>query len=104
VCRLQLLLAFVSAVILGSESPGTHDHMSLSQFEDSSNLEGQVPIYIYIPQEEGGPVIPPGAGFPFRLLLRLVGLQWRYSNPPPNGRTITDSESELLYDRRFTTN
>jgi hypothetical protein len=35
---------------------------------------------IYIPQEKGGPVITPGAGIPFRRLLRLVGLRWRYSN------------------------
>jgi hypothetical protein len=27
--------------------------------------------YIYIPQKQGGPVIPPGIGFPFRRLLRL---------------------------------
>jgi hypothetical protein len=25
----------------------------------------------------------PGTGFPFRRLLRLIGLWWRYSNPPP---------------------
>jgi hypothetical protein len=29
---------------------------------------------IYILQEQGGPVIPPGTGFPFCLLLRLAGL------------------------------
>jgi hypothetical protein len=40
---------------------------------------------IYIRQEQRGPVIPPGTGFPFRLLLRLAGLRWRYSNPPPCG-------------------
>jgi hypothetical protein len=34
------------------------------------------------PQEQGGPVIPPDTGFPFRRLLRLAGLRWRYSNPP----------------------
>jgi hypothetical protein len=28
---------------------------------------------IYIPQEQGDPVIPPGTGFPFRCLLRLGG-------------------------------
>jgi hypothetical protein len=44
---------------------------------------------IYIPQEEGGPVIPPGTGFPFRRLLRLAGLLWRYSNPPPRGHNCT---------------
>jgi hypothetical protein len=46
-----------SAVILGSESHGTHDHILLSQIQD----------------------------FPFRRLLRLAGLRWRYSNPPPLG-------------------
>jgi hypothetical protein len=40
---------------------------------------------IYIPQEEGGPVIPPGTGFPFRRLLLLAGLWWRYLNPPSRG-------------------
>jgi hypothetical protein len=39
---------------------------------------------ISIPQEQGGPVIPPGTGFPFRRLLRLAGLRWRYSKPPPH--------------------
>jgi hypothetical protein len=36
---------------------------------------------IYIPQEQGGPVILPGTVFHFRRLLRLAGP--RYSNPPP---------------------
>jgi hypothetical protein len=40
---------------------------------------------IYIPQEQSGPDKTPGIGFPFRRLLRLAGLRWRYSNPPPNG-------------------
>jgi hypothetical protein len=34
VCRLQLLLALTSAVIFGSESRGTHDHILLSQIRD----------------------------------------------------------------------
>jgi hypothetical protein len=54
VCSLQLLLAITSAVILGSESHRTHDHMLLSQIRDSCNLEGQVPIFSY----------PPGTGCP----------------------------------------
>jgi hypothetical protein len=45
--------------------------------------------HIYIPQEEGGPVIPPGTGLPFRRLLRLAGLRWRYLNTPPHGRLPT---------------
>jgi hypothetical protein len=46
VCRLQSLLALASAVILGSESRGTHDHILLSQIRDSPNMEGQVPVFI----------------------------------------------------------
>jgi hypothetical protein len=38
---------------------------------------------IYIPQKQGGPVIPPDTGFPLHHLLRLAGLRWRYSIPPP---------------------
>jgi hypothetical protein len=41
--------------------------------------------HIYILQEQGGLVIPPGTGFPFRRLLRLEGLWWRYSNLLPRG-------------------
>jgi hypothetical protein len=50
VCRLQLLLVFVSAVILRSESSGTHDHILLSQIRDSSSLEGQLTIGILLPR------------------------------------------------------
>jgi hypothetical protein len=41
-CRLELLLALASAVVLGSESRRTHDHILLSQTRDSPSLEGQV--------------------------------------------------------------
>jgi hypothetical protein len=54
----QLLLALASAVIFGPESPRTCDHILLSQIRD----------------------------FPFRRLLRLARLRWRYSTPPPHGR------------------
>jgi hypothetical protein len=57
VCRLQLLLALASVIILGSGSRGTRDHILLPQMWD----------------------------FPFRRLLRLTGLRWRYSTPPPHG-------------------
>jgi hypothetical protein len=62
VCRLQLLLALASAVILGSEFYGTRDHILLPQIRN----------------------------FPFRRLLRLSELQWRYLTPPPQG-LIPDS-------------
>jgi hypothetical protein len=54
VCRLQLLLALASAVIFGSESRGTRDHILLSQIRD----------------------------FHFRRLLRLAGSRLRNSTPP----------------------
>jgi hypothetical protein len=59
VCRLQLLLAFTRAVILGSESRGTRDPILLGHIRD----------------------------FHFRRLLRLAGQWWRYSTQPPNGKT-----------------
>jgi hypothetical protein len=46
VCRFQLLLVLASAVILRSESRGTHGYILLSQIRDYSKLEGQVPIFI----------------------------------------------------------
>jgi hypothetical protein len=44
VCRLQLLLSI--ALLLGSDSRGTRDHILLSQIRDSPNLKGQVPVLI----------------------------------------------------------
>jgi hypothetical protein len=51
---------------------------------------------IYIPQEQGGPVITPGTGFPFRRLIRLAGLQWRYSTPDPTPKTASQLSTALL--------
>jgi hypothetical protein len=62
VCRLQLLLDLASAVILGLESRGTLDHILLSQIRD----------------------------FPFRRLLRLAELRWRYSTPRSHGMRRTE--------------
>jgi hypothetical protein len=47
VCCLYLLLALTSAVILGSESHRTHDHILLSKVRDSSDMEGQVPVVTF---------------------------------------------------------
>jgi hypothetical protein len=47
VCRLQLLLAFANAVILGPESLETHDHILLFQILDSPNLNSSN-LYIKI--------------------------------------------------------
>jgi hypothetical protein len=55
---LQLLQALACAAIFGPVFRGTRDHILLSQIRD----------------------------FPFRRLLRLAGLWWRHSIPPPHGR------------------
>jgi hypothetical protein len=40
--------------------------------------------YLYLPRTSW-PRYTPGTGFPFRLLLRLAGLRWKYSIQPPHG-------------------
>jgi hypothetical protein len=65
VCNLlvKLLLGLTSAVTLGSKTSRTHDHILLSHLR-LPKLGGPDPR-IYIPQEQGGPVIPLGTGLPF---------------------------------------
>jgi hypothetical protein len=46
ICRLQLLLALASAIILYSKYHGIDDHILLSQIRDYPILEGQVPVFI----------------------------------------------------------
>jgi hypothetical protein len=78
VCRLQLLLVLASTVILRSESRGTHDHILLSQIQDSPNLEGQVHVFISPPPGRGLPSYTPRHWVPF-------------SSPPTNGRATLAS-------------
>jgi hypothetical protein len=59
-----IAVVLASAIILGSESRGTHDHILLSHIR-LPQPGGPRPL-IYIPQDQGGPVIDPGTGFPFR--------------------------------------
>jgi hypothetical protein len=68
ICRLQLLLALASTVVLGSESRGIRDYVLLSQIRY----------------------------FPFRHLLRLAGLRWRYSTPPPHGMCGISSQYIII--------
>jgi hypothetical protein len=72
-----------SAVTHWIEPRRTHNHILLSYMRLLQ--PGGPGPHIYILQEHGGPVIPPGTGFPFRRLLRLAGLRRRYTNPPPHG-------------------
>jgi hypothetical protein len=105
VCRLQLLLALASAVILRSDFRGTHDHILHSQIWDSPNLEGQVPVFI-----------SPGTGWPSYTLRHWVP----FSSLPTTRRSTVEvfepvstracsviqskSKSKLLYDWRFNAN
>jgi hypothetical protein len=79
VCNLlvQFLLGLARAVTLGYKSRRTYDYILLSHLRLPQ--PGGPGSRIYIPQEEGGPVIAPGTGFPFRRLLRLDGLRRRYT-------------------------
>jgi hypothetical protein len=98
VCNLLLLLVLTSAVPLGPEPRGTKDHILLSQFLRLPQPGGPGPC-IYIPQEQGGPDIPPGTGFHFRRLLRLTGLWWRYSILPLHGSAPKNkSQSHVTTD------
>jgi hypothetical protein len=74
VCRLQLLPPLASAVIHGSEAHWTRDHILLSRIRD----------------------------FPFRRLLRLAGLRWRYSTQPPHGKINWIHEWTLFYKLGWT--
>jgi hypothetical protein len=85
VCRLQLLLAIASAVILGSEYRGIHDNILFTVSNLRLPQPGVSGPHIYISQEQGGPVILPGTWFPFCCHLLLAGLWSRYLNPPPHG-------------------
>jgi hypothetical protein len=93
VCRLQLLLALASAVILRSKSCRTHGHILLFQIWDSSNLEGKVPVFIY-PRNRVAQLYPQALGSPSHHLLWLTGLQWRFWNPPSHG----ESQSHVITD------
>jgi hypothetical protein len=72
-CRLQLLLALASSVILRSESRGTHDHILLSQIRDSPHLEDQVPVFIS----------------PMNRVARLYPRHWIPFSSPPTTRRAT---------------
>jgi hypothetical protein len=78
VCNLlvQLLLGLARAVTLGSKSRKTRDHILLSDLR-LPQLGGP-DSRIYIPREQGGPVIPPGTAFlVFVYSDRLLYLGWR---------------------------
>jgi hypothetical protein len=72
---------------------GSWPHFTVSDSRLPSPLGPSSRIYIL--QEEGCPAVTPGIGFPFRHLLRLARLRWRYSNPPPYGIQLRQLRSSI---------
>jgi hypothetical protein len=67
---LAITAGLVSAVI---HCPTLAGLMTVFDFSHSRfTLPGRPGTHMYIPQEQGGPIIPPVTGFPFRRLLRLA--------------------------------
>jgi hypothetical protein len=77
--------AICSVITQWSESLRTRNYILLSHLRLPQ--PGGPGSHIYIPQEQGGSVTLLGTLFPLCHLLRLAGLRWRYSNPPPPGGT-----------------
>jgi hypothetical protein len=75
--------AVCSVITQWSESRRMSNHTLLSHLRLPQ--PGGLGSCIYIPQEQGDPVIPLGTVFPLCRFLRLAGLRWRYSNLPPQG-------------------
>jgi 4-amino-4-deoxy-L-arabinose transferase-like glycosyltransferase len=85
VCHLLLLLVLPSTVILRSDVSSVGLRIIYYYLRLHNPPTWRARSRICIPQERGGPIIPPGTGFPFRCLLRLGGLppisfSWR--QPP----------------------
>jgi hypothetical protein len=85
-CRLQLLLAL--ADILGFEFRGTHDHILLSLIRDSSDLEGQVSVFIF-PRNRVAQLCPQALGSLFVISYDLQG--YRGSIRPTSARASNSS-------------
>jgi hypothetical protein len=92
-----------------SESLRTRNHTFLSHLRLPQ--PGGPGSRIYIPQEQGGPVKPPGTGIPLHRPLRFAGIRRRYFNCPstwkarspyiyPSGTWWSSPKSKSRYDRR----
>jgi hypothetical protein len=79
VCNLLLLLVLANAV-----PPDSRPYFTIPIFETPPTWRVRSP-YLYPPGTKW-PSYTPGHWVPFRLLLRLTGLRWRYSIPPPHGK------------------
>jgi hypothetical protein len=105
VCRLQLLMALASAVILGSEFRDTNGHILLSQIRDSPNLKGQVPIFITTRNKEAQ-LYPQALCFLFVASYDSQGygrgIWTRLHTGDSKNNSNQSHKSMLIYDWRFT--
>jgi hypothetical protein len=74
--------AVCSAITQWSDSRIIGNHTLLSLLRLYPNLEGKAPVFIP-PRNRVAQLYPWALGSHLRRLLRLAGLRWRYSNPPP---------------------
>jgi hypothetical protein len=83
VCSLQLLLVLASAIILRSDTRGTHDYILQSQIRDSPNLEDQVPVFIS-PRNRVAQLYPQALGSLFVASDDSRGYGGGIRPPPPH--------------------
>jgi hypothetical protein len=83
----------LSFTIAAGHRQRSHSRVRVSRDSQtySTILDSRLPqpggpgVSIYIPQDHGVPVIPPGTGFPFCRLLRLARLRWVFEPASTRG-------------------
>jgi hypothetical protein len=95
-CRLQLLLVLASAVILRSESRGTHDYILLSQIRDYPNQEARSSL---CPRITMAQFYPQALGSISVAFYDSRGYGGSNSNPPPQpGGPLCYALAHKLYE------
>jgi hypothetical protein len=95
----QLLLDLARAVTLGSKSRRNHGHILPSRLRLPQH--GGPGSHIYIPQQQDGPVMPPGTGFPFVASYDSLGNGGGILTRLHSGRLLMSwVELNLSYGRR----
>jgi hypothetical protein len=82
-------------LFLGPSSPGLMTTFYCLRFDTPPTWRARSP-YLY-PPGTGWPSYNPRHWVPFRRLLHLAGLRWRYSNPPLRGLTLRNGSWSSLH-------
>jgi hypothetical protein len=96
VCRLELLLALARAVILGSESRGTHDRILLSRIQGSPLTATQIKVKVILWPTVSRPVylgVKHHLGSKARFLLQLDSCGF-----VDVGRPLSREEGSVVYN------